>query len=103
MKTTYYFYILKCNDGTKYYGHTYRLKERFAEHSSGHVKYTKHRRPIELIYYEKFNSRAQAFMRERQFKNGNTRKKTIEKIINSVSEQNVKDSIRTATYVHFVP
>ena len=78
-----YFYILICSDGDKYYGHTNNLIKRIADHSKGHVYSTKDRRPIRLAYYEEFNSRSEAFRREMQFKNGKTRKETIEKLINS--------------------
>lgn len=83
MNTTYYFYILKCNDDTKYYGHTNNLAERLVDHLKGQVRFAKYKRPVELVYYEEFNSRSEAFKREMQFKNGKTRKGTIEKLISS--------------------
>ena len=36
----------------------------------------------ELVYYEEFDLRSGAFKREMQFKNGKTRKSTIEQLIN---------------------
>ncbi|MBU1864341.1 MAG: GIY-YIG nuclease family protein [Candidatus Omnitrophica bacterium] len=86
MNTRYYFYILKCNDRTKYYGHTNNLTKRFAEHSKGRVCCTRKKRPLTMLYYEEFNSRSEAFKREMQFKNGRTRKTTIEKLINSFAD-----------------
>ncbi|MBM3253510.1 MAG: GIY-YIG nuclease family protein [Candidatus Omnitrophica bacterium] len=80
--TTYYFYILKCKDGTKYYGHTNNLVKRLREHIKGQVYSTRNKLPT-LIYYEELNSRSESFKRERQFKNGRTRRETIEKMINS--------------------
>ncbi len=82
MKKEYYVYILQCNDRTKYYGHTNDLRARLDDHCKGFVSYTKYRRPIELVYFEECNTRSQAFKRERQLKNGRTRKETIEKLIN---------------------
>jgi putative endonuclease len=81
MNSIYYCYILQCKDGTKYYGHTDNLRERLKEHLKGRVYCTKNRLPVELVYYEEFKTRSEAFRREMQFKNGNTRKKTIEKLI----------------------
>lgn len=84
MSTIYYTYILRCNDDTKYYGHTNNLKERIIDHLQGQVSYTKNKHP-KLIYFEEVKSRSEAFKRERQLKNGNTRKATIEKLVNSFS------------------
>jgi putative endonuclease len=85
MNEKYFFYILKCYDGTKYFGHTNNLTNRFGFHKKGFVAYTRNRRPIELVYFEEFSERSQAFKREMQFKNGKTRKETIENLINSFS------------------
>lgn len=85
MKEIYYFYILKCNDGTKYYGHTNNLDERIREHIKGRVFSTNNKKP-KLVYYEEFNLRSDAFKREMQFKNGKTRKKTIDNLINSFTK-----------------
>jgi len=76
------YYILKCNDRTKYYGHTNNLTKRFKEHRRGFVHSTRDKQP-ELVYCEEFTTRSEAFMREKQFKNGKTRRKTIEKLIAS--------------------
>ena len=83
MKEVYYVYILVCNDGTRYYGQTNNLGKRFSEHTKGKVLSTKDKRPLRLAYYEELNSRSEAFRRERQFKNGKTRKKTIEELSSS--------------------
>jgi len=77
----YYFYILECKDGKRYYGYTNDLKRRLSEHKSGINISTKHRRPVELVYYEVCSSKVEVMQRERQFKSGKTRKATIEKLI----------------------
>ncbi|MBN2119890.1 MAG: GIY-YIG nuclease family protein [Candidatus Omnitrophica bacterium] len=82
----YYLYILQCADGMKYYGHTNNLTQRLYRHSKGQVLSTKDRRPLELVYYEEFDSRSKALRRERQFKGGKTRKRTIERMINLFSK-----------------
>jgi len=81
MNKHYYFYILESKNGTRYYGHTNNLKRRFVEHSRGRVLSTKARKPLKLIYYKEVVSCSEAVKIEQKFKNGRTRKKTIEKII----------------------
>ena len=46
-----YTYIVRCADGTLYTGWTNDLKKRIKAHNSGKgAKYTKTRRPVELVY-----------------------------------------------------
>lgn len=50
-----YTYIVRCADGTLYTGWTNDLKKRIKAHNSGKgAKYTKTRRPVELVYFEHF-------------------------------------------------
>ena len=64
-ETTNYTYILKCSDGSLYTGWTNHLKERVAAHQSGQgAKYTRSRRPVELVYWECFPTRSEAMRRE---------------------------------------
>jgi len=74
-------YILSCADGKRYYGSTSDLRRRLAEHHTGQVRSTKGRRPVALVWYETFETPAQARQRERSFKHGLTRRKTIEWMI----------------------
>ena len=83
MNQKFYFYILKCSDNSQYYGHTNDLRDRLFRHSKGLVKSTESKRPIELVYYEDFDNRSEAYKREMMFKNGKTRKGTIRKLIDS--------------------
>lgn len=49
----YYTYVLKGYKDGKMYTRAIRdLKLRFEQHEKGLVKSTRHRRPLELIYYE---------------------------------------------------
>ena len=58
-------YMLKCSDGTLYTGWTNDLEKRVEAHNSGKgAKYTKARRPVELAYYEEFETKEQAMKRE---------------------------------------
>lgn len=60
-----YTYILKCKDGTYYTGWTNNLEKRLKDHNDGKgAKYTKSRRPVELIYHEMFDSKEEAMKRE---------------------------------------
>ena len=53
--------MLKCSDGTLYTGWTNDLEKRVEAHNSGKgAKYTKARRPVELAYYEEFETKEQA-------------------------------------------
>ena len=57
--------MLKCSDGTLYTGWTNDLENRVEAHNSGKgAKYTKARRPVELAYYEEFETKEQAMKRE---------------------------------------
>lgn len=60
-----YTYIVKCSDETFYTGWTNDLKKRIEMHNSGKgAKYTKARLPIELVYYEAFDTKEEAMSRE---------------------------------------
>lgn len=60
-----YTYILRCRDGSFYTGWTNHLEARIKAHQAGRgAKYTKARRPVELIYYEVFDTRQEAMRRE---------------------------------------
>lgn len=60
-----YTYIVRCSDGTLYTGWTNDLERRIAAHNSGEgAKYTRYRRPVELVYYESFETKEEAMSRE---------------------------------------
>jgi putative endonuclease len=64
---TYFTYILRCADDTLYTGITTDLERRVWEHASDDAKwakYTRVRRPVELVYHEKHASRSEACKRE---------------------------------------
>jgi putative endonuclease len=61
----HYVYILRCSDGTFYTGWTTDPERRMKVHNSGKgAKYTRARRPVELIYYEEFDDKIEAQRRE---------------------------------------
>lgn len=62
-------YILKCSDGTLYTGWTNDMEKRLAAHNAGRgAKYTKSRRPVELVYLEEFDTKEEAMKREHVIK-----------------------------------
>ncbi len=70
----YYVYILHCKkDGKLYIGFTSDLKKRILKHKSGFVLSTKHRRPIQLIFYEAYLDENDARQREKYLKGGKGR------------------------------
>ena len=63
--------MLRCSDGTLYCGKTQDIAKRLRAHNgmmSGGAKYTKGRRPVELVYIEQFTSVTQALKREYMLK-----------------------------------
>jgi putative endonuclease len=60
--------LLSQKDNHRYIGFTDNLNRRLSEHNSGKVKSTKNRKPFELIYFEQFESKHDAMMREKFFK-----------------------------------
>ena len=75
-----YIYMVRCRDGSIYTGWTTELDRRIAQHNSGKgAKYTKSRRPVELVYYEKFGAKQEAMRREAEIKKM-TRKQKIKLI-----------------------
>lgn len=65
----YYVYVLRSSvDRGFYTGYTHDLKKRTEEHFTGISKSTKHRLPLELIYYEACLDKKDAMHRERYLK-----------------------------------
>lgn len=67
----YYTYILECADKTFYTGITVDLERRTKEHNDSKLgaKYTKARRPVKVIYSQKFSNRSLASKEEFRIKN----------------------------------
>ncbi|WP_374723884.1 GIY-YIG nuclease family protein [Calidifontibacillus erzurumensis] len=65
----HYVYILECSDGTYYTGYTNHLEKRIAMHQAGKgAKYTRGRRPVELLFSETFSSKSEALKAEYNIK-----------------------------------
>ena len=70
-KQQWYVYILECADSTLYTGITTDITRRIAEHNTNNklaAKYTRVRRPVELVYEEKLKTRSLATKREYEIK-----------------------------------
>ncbi|MCR5482191.1 MAG: GIY-YIG nuclease family protein [Clostridia bacterium] len=60
-----YVYILRCSDGNLYTGWTVDLQKRLECHNSGKgSKYTRARRPVEMVYFEELATKNEALRRE---------------------------------------
>ena len=60
-----YTYIVRCRDGSLYTGWTTDLERRLRAHNEGTgAKYTRSRRPVELVYAESFDTKEEALRRE---------------------------------------
>ncbi|NBH71682.1 GIY-YIG nuclease family protein [Clostridiaceae bacterium] len=75
-KRSNYTYLLRCADGSIYCGWTNCLEKRLRAHNEGRgAKYTRGRRPVELVYYEEFATRREAMQRECAIKKMSRREK----------------------------
>ena len=60
-----YIYMVECADHTLYTGWTNNLEKRIQAHNEGKgAKYTKPRRPVQLVYYEEYETKQEAMKRE---------------------------------------
>ena len=65
----YYTYILKSlKDDTYYYGSTENLELRLKRHNTRKERYTRGHSPYRIHYFEKYETRSEAFRREMFFK-----------------------------------
>ena len=72
----FYAYLLRCNDGSYYAGHTDDLDQRMAQHQSGVLGgYTAKRLPVTLVWSDSFPTRDEAFAAERRIKGWSRAKK----------------------------
>lgn len=67
---SFYVYILECSDKTLYTGWTNNIENRVRAHNDGRngAAYTRHRRPVRLVYTERCSSRSEALKREAAIK-----------------------------------
>ncbi|MBL3650074.1 GIY-YIG nuclease family protein [Bacillus vallismortis] len=74
----HFFYVVKCRDNSWYAGYTNNLQKRVNTHNDGKgAKYTKVRRPVELIFAEAFTTKREAMQAEYYFKKLTRKKKKL--------------------------
>jgi putative endonuclease len=77
----YYVYIVECSDFSYYTGFTRDVKKRVWLHNNSKLgaKSTRGKRPVKLVYTERFILKVDAFKREKEIK-GWRREKKLELI-----------------------
>ena len=74
--SSWFVYIVECSDGTLYTGIAVDVAARVREHNAGTgAKYTKSRRPVNVVYQEKAKNRSAASKREYEIKHLTRRQK----------------------------
>ncbi len=75
--------MVRCSDGTLYTGYTNDYKSRLAKHNSGRgAKYTATRKPVTLVFLQRFDTKEDAMRREYEIKH-RLSKKDKEALISS--------------------
>jgi putative endonuclease len=65
----FYVYIVECRDGTYYTGYTPDIEKRIKLHNAGRgAKYTRDRRPVNLIWNKEYRQFKSAFLKEKRIK-----------------------------------
>ncbi|MCC6335833.1 MAG: GIY-YIG nuclease family protein [Myxococcales bacterium] len=63
--SSWFVYLVRCQDGSLYTGCTNDLLRRVAAHNAGKgARYTRSRRPVTLVYSQKVRGRSQALSKE---------------------------------------
>ena len=66
---SHFVYIVRCSDNSLYTGYTNNIEARINKHNAGKgAKYTKIRRPVELVYQETYTTKSEALKREYEIK-----------------------------------
>ena len=73
---SFYAYLLRCNDGSYYAGHTDNLEARMAQHQSDLIGgFAAARLPVALVWSDDFPTREEALSAERRIKGWSRAKK----------------------------
>ncbi len=73
---SWFCYLVRCRDGSLYVGMTNDLEERVKEHNWGvKSEFTTKRRPVQLMWSERFSTRVKAREREVELKGWSRKKK----------------------------
>ena len=67
----WFVYVLECEDGSLYKGHSQDVVERWKQHATGHgAEWTSTHPPKRLVHWEEFDSQQAAVSREKDLKTG---------------------------------
>jgi putative endonuclease len=78
----FYAYVLKSDNFDYYYkGHCQNLEERLKEHNSGMTTFLKPYVPLKIVYFETFQTREEAIVREQYFKTASGRRYLKSKLL----------------------
>lgn len=87
--------MVECKDGTFYTGITWNVRRRIEQHNGlsflPGAKYTKSRRPVFLVYLEKYPSRREANRREQEIQEFSHEKKR--ELIDNATKADILGSI----------
>jgi putative endonuclease len=94
MKPEWFMYVVRCSDGTLYTGITTDVTRRLDEHNGSKkgAKYTRARRPVELVYWIDYSDRSTASKAEAKFKKL-SRKEKLRIISGELSDDNLEKVI----------
>ena len=74
MSSKWYTYVILCDDGSLYKGHTDNLTRRYEQHCKGQgATDIKRHRPLKIVYYKELQTMEEAVTREKYFKSGSGR------------------------------
>ena len=74
----HFVYMVRCSDGTLYTGYAKDPERRARAHNAGRgARYTSGRRPVSLVYIERFRSMGKALSREHALKRATRRQKEL--------------------------
>jgi len=96
-------YLLRCADGTLYCGWSTDPERRLLQHQAGTAsRYTRTRRPVELVYTREFATRSEAMREELRIKGLPARDKrrlwrrTVDVLPAAAAPANVSESCRNS-------
>lgn len=77
-ETSWFLYLLECEGNTIYTGITTDVERRFAQHQAGTgAKYTRSRKPIRILGWQRFDNRSEASKAEAAAKKMTSAQKRI--------------------------
>lgn len=92
---THFMYVVRCADGTLYTGYSPDVEARVAAHNAGKgAKYTKARRPVELVASAAFASKHEAMSAEWHFKHLTRARK--EELLGQAAREPLEDVLARA-------